>query len=110
MKRYNAPISSIPKRVPPEFAQVFVRGGWRLMERLYGARTDANVKWLEVAGAARLRQLRKAWLHGEAAALKQAAELDQRRDLADGVTNMPHARKRTPWAGTPETTASLSLE
>lgn len=30
---------------PPEYKANFERGGWRLVERLYGARTDLHLAW-----------------------------------------------------------------
>jgi hypothetical protein len=35
---------------PPAFAETFVRGGWREVERQYGARTDLLLKWIEMSG------------------------------------------------------------
>lgn len=40
--------------VPPGFADSFVLGGWRQVERLYGARTDLLLKWIELSGGERL--------------------------------------------------------
>lgn len=45
---------------PAEFAAEFVRGGWRRVERLYGARTDRLLKWIEMAGGAELYAKRRA--------------------------------------------------
>lgn len=36
---------------PPEFAEVFQRGGWHLVELLYGGRTDLHRKWVAMTGA-----------------------------------------------------------
>lgn len=36
---------------PPEFADVFARGGWEAAELLYGARTDLIRKWIAMTGA-----------------------------------------------------------
>lgn len=36
---------------PPEFAVVFATGGWRLVELLYGGRTDLHRKWVAMTGA-----------------------------------------------------------
>lgn len=36
---------------PPEFAHEFATGGWRRVERLYGARTDQLVAWAAQTGA-----------------------------------------------------------
>jgi hypothetical protein len=35
---------------PPEYADNFIKGGWRLVERLYGARTLVHIKWLHICG------------------------------------------------------------
>ena len=35
---------------PPEFKQCFLKGGWRYVERLYGARTDLIRKWIDLVG------------------------------------------------------------
>lgn len=40
---------------PPEFAAEFAAGGWRRVERLYGARTDVILKWIATTGAQALR-------------------------------------------------------
>lgn len=48
---------------PVEFAEEFIRGGWRRVERLYGARTDLLLKWIEMSGGEALyarRRLAKA--------------------------------------------------
>ena len=45
--------------VPPYFADDFVRGGWREVERLYGARTDLLLKWIELSGGEKLYQRRR---------------------------------------------------
>jgi hypothetical protein len=41
---------------PPEFASQFAKGGWRRVERLYGARTDLIRKWISMTGAERARK------------------------------------------------------
>lgn len=35
---------------PPEFAHEFATGGWRRVERLYGARTDMLLAWAAQCG------------------------------------------------------------
>lgn len=35
---------------PPNYRANFERGGWRLVERLYGARTDLHLKWQAATG------------------------------------------------------------
>ena len=44
---------------PPEFAEEFVRGGWRRVERLYNARTDLLLKWIEMSGGPALYARRR---------------------------------------------------
>ena len=44
---------------PPEFADEFVRGGWRRVERLYNCRTDLLLKWIEMSGGEELQQRRR---------------------------------------------------
>lgn len=36
--------------LPPNFVKNFIDGGWRKVERMYGARSDVNRKWLHMAG------------------------------------------------------------
>ena len=36
---------------PPEFAEQFADGGWRRVERIYGARTSLIRKWIAMTGA-----------------------------------------------------------
>ena len=52
--------------VPPRFAEIFVEGGWRDVERMYGARTDLLLKWIEMSGGADLYRRRREFLrdHG----------------------------------------------
>ena len=45
---------------PPEFREVFERGGWELVEHLYGARSDLIRKWITITGAQTRRQIRRA--------------------------------------------------
>lgn len=51
---------------PPEFAEIFIRGGWRDVERHYGARTDLLLKWIEMSGGEKLYRKRREFmrLHG----------------------------------------------
>lgn len=44
---------------PPEFAEEFVAGGWRRVERLYNARTDLLLKWIEMSGGEDLYERRR---------------------------------------------------
>lgn len=52
---------------PPEFADEFVRGGWRRVERLYNARTDLLLKWIEQSGGRALLARRQAAKAGQTA-------------------------------------------
>lgn len=45
---------------PPEFAEEFVRGGWRRVERLYNCRTSLLLKWIEQSGGNALLERRRA--------------------------------------------------
>lgn len=44
---------------PPEFATEFVVGGWRRVERIYNARTDLLLKWIEMSGGEALYKRRR---------------------------------------------------
>jgi len=44
---------------PPEFAEQFADGGWRRVERIYGARTSLIRKWIALTGADRARRERR---------------------------------------------------
>lgn len=46
----KATIRFIPP-APPEFRDEFAKGGWRRVERIYGARTDLLLKWIAMTGA-----------------------------------------------------------
>ncbi len=69
---YRPPSTKLLPPMPPEFPVIFVKGGWRLAEHLYGARTDLLVKWMEIAGADRLRGLRREYQRGDRSALERA--------------------------------------
>lgn len=47
---YRPPSTKVIPPAPPEYRQQFEKGGWRLVERLYGARTDLHLKWQEMTG------------------------------------------------------------
>ncbi len=47
---------------PPAFRERFIRDGWRGVERLYGARTDCLLKWIEWNGGDRLYADRREYL------------------------------------------------
>lgn len=53
------PLRTTPP-VPPDFAEVFVKGGWRLAERLYGASTPVLQKWIAMSGGRELHARRAA--------------------------------------------------
>lgn len=43
----------IPRPIPPcppGFRERFLQDGWRGVERVYGARTDCLLKWIEQSG------------------------------------------------------------
>lgn len=65
---YRPPWTRIIPAPPPEFADEFVRGGWRRVERLYGARTDLLLKWIEMSGGRELHLRRRAAMTGKAVA------------------------------------------
>lgn len=46
---------------PPEFAEEFVRGGWRRVEMLYNCRTDLLLRWVEESGGPELYARRRAY-------------------------------------------------
>ena len=43
---------------PPGFEDEFVRGGWRGVERAYGAPTDLILKWIDRSGREQLYRRR----------------------------------------------------
>lgn len=45
---------------PPEFRQEFLKGGWRQVERIYGARTDLILKWIGMCGGLAALQAERA--------------------------------------------------
>lgn len=45
--------------VPPGFVDRFLADGWRGVERLYGARTDLLLKWIEMSGGEALYERRR---------------------------------------------------
>ncbi len=46
---------------PGEFATTFIKGGWRKLERVYGARTDRLVAWMHMAGGPALDAAREVY-------------------------------------------------
>lgn len=71
MPTYHPPSTKAPKPMPPEFPEMFVKGGWRMAEHLTGARTDLLLKWMEQAGPERLRTLRREYVRGDKTALER---------------------------------------
>ena len=65
---------SNPRR-PRDFETVFVQYGWRGIERLFGARTSINVRWIEESGREDLLALRRRYRKGDAMALQEARRL-----------------------------------
>lgn len=47
---------------PPEFAAEFIAGGWRRVERIYNARTDLLLKWIEMSGGEKLYASRREFM------------------------------------------------
>lgn len=63
--KWRRPSSKRVPPVPPEFVQQFCEGGWRRIERLYGARNDLVRKWIALAGGEwELKAKRREWLLG----------------------------------------------
>lgn len=48
--------------VPDEFDENYISGGWRKLERVYGARTTLLLKWMEIRGRERLDALRREYM------------------------------------------------
>ena len=48
---YRPPSTKAIPPVPPEFVSVVEKGGWEMMERVYGGRTDLHLKWIAMSGA-----------------------------------------------------------
>lgn len=47
---YRPPSTKVIPPPPPHYREQFEKGGWRLVERLYGARTDLHLKWQQMTG------------------------------------------------------------
>ena len=62
---YRQPWTRTPQPPPPEFANEFLAGGWRRVERLYGARTDVLRKWIEQCGGDDLFARRRAMMRAK---------------------------------------------
>jgi hypothetical protein len=66
MLSYRGPSTKCIPPVPPHFVDNFLSGGWRKIERMYGARDDRLLKWIELSGGCDLYRARKAYLTGQA--------------------------------------------
>ena len=63
--QHRRPSSKLVPPAPPEFAQQFIEGGWRRIERVYGARNDLVRKWIVMVGGEReLKRLRREYMAG----------------------------------------------
>lgn len=49
------------KPVPPGFAEMFIRWGWRGVETAFGSRTECNKRWIEECGGEELVSQRRAY-------------------------------------------------
>ena len=47
---YRSPSTKVIPPAPPGYRANWDKGGWRLVERLYGARTDLHLKWQAMTG------------------------------------------------------------
>jgi hypothetical protein len=56
MPNYRPPSTKVIPPAPPGYRANFEKGGWRLVERMYGARTDLHLKWQEMTGCQSRRQ------------------------------------------------------
>jgi len=56
---------------PSDFPFVFVKHGWRGVERFFGARTERNLRWFRECGRDRLNDLRRRYMRGELAVLDE---------------------------------------
>ena len=54
----SPPTKTLPP-LPPGFRDNFIKGGWRLCERMYGCRTDRLLAWHQIAGGVALDAERK---------------------------------------------------
>ena len=61
------PFEPAPERLP----FVFVKFGWRGVERYFGARSERNLRWLNECGRERLDALRRRYMRGDLAALEE---------------------------------------
>lgn len=64
----------MPTTLPTDFRDVFIRDGWRGIERYFGARTSLMMHWIELSGGlaqlqAERREFRRAQFEAAKAAL-----------------------------------------
>lgn len=56
---------------PADFDTVFIRYGWRGLERYFGSRTTVNLRWLDEAGREQITALRRRYMRGDLSALDE---------------------------------------
>ena len=56
---YRPPSTKVIPPAPADYRENFERGGWRLVERLYGARTDLHLKWQQENAGLTAKPLRR---------------------------------------------------
>jgi len=66
MPDYRGPSTKGVPPVPPNFVANFLTGGWRKIERMYGARDDRLLKWIELSGGDALYAARRSYMRGQA--------------------------------------------
>lgn len=71
--------AGVIKPPPPHFCQNFVKGGWRAVERMHGARTSTIVNWYHLCGGSALGALGRRYQAGDLSVVMQAAEMDAAR-------------------------------
>lgn len=64
MLEYRGPSTKGIPPVPPNFVANFISGGWRKIERMYGARDDRLLKWIELSGGLSLYAARRSYMRG----------------------------------------------
>jgi hypothetical protein len=69
MITYRGPSTKAVPPVPPNFVENFIVGGWRKIERMYGARDDRLLKWIEMSGGDDLYRARLERRRGAAVAV-----------------------------------------
>jgi hypothetical protein len=78
--------------VPPEFAQTFVEGGWRKVERAYGSGDERFFQWMElVGGYESMKERRREYLR-ERIAEARAKIADERQ--SHGIALAAVSRRR----------------